>query len=83
MTTEEKANQIANKFITKSIFDMDDNELAQQRSDAKKHAITCVDFIIEALEVTTGHLDLKKRDLQELDMDFDFWDKVKTKIVEL
>ena len=60
MTAKQKAEELANKFVTKSVFDMDDDELYLQRSNAKKHAITCIDEIIGALEITTGHLEINK-----------------------
>jgi len=47
MTPSKKANELANKFITKSIFDMTDEELKEQRIMAKKFAIICVDEILK------------------------------------
>jgi hypothetical protein len=43
-----KANELANKFITKSVFDMTDEELKEQRKQGKSFAIICVDEIINA-----------------------------------
>jgi hypothetical protein len=49
MTPKEKANKLANKFITKSVFDMTDEELKQQRKQGKTFAIICVDEILEII----------------------------------
>lgn len=36
----------------------------------------CVDEIIKALEITTGHMDLKRNDLLEYNSDIDYWERV-------
>ena len=46
MVASEKAIELVNKFITKSVFDMSDEELKQQRLNAKKNALICVDEIL-------------------------------------
>ena len=69
MSTKQTANRIAQKFVTKSIFDMDSDELKQERLSAKKHATTCVIEIINAIEITTGHCELRKIDAQEVNKD--------------
>ena len=46
MTPIEKANKLANKFISKSIFDMTDEELKAERELGKKYALICVDEIL-------------------------------------
>ena len=46
MTPKEKANELANKFISKSIFDMTDEELKAERELGKKYALICVDEIL-------------------------------------
>ena len=46
MRAKEKANELANKFITKSVFDMTDEELKEQREQGKAFAIICVDEIL-------------------------------------
>ena len=43
---KEKANELANKFISKSIFDMTDEELKAERELGKKYALICVDEIL-------------------------------------
>lgn len=73
MNAKQKANKIANRFVTKSVFDMDDDQLKTEREAAKKHAIICVKEIVEALKVTTGHCELRELDLQEVKNDFSFW----------
>lgn len=77
------AERIANKFVTKSIFEMDNNELHAQRHSAKLWASLCVDEIIKALKTTTGHLTLKRLDEHEVEKDFDFWKDVKKEIEKL
>tara|TARA_R110000822_G_scaffold91133_5_gene210286 strand:+ start:260 stop:526 length:267 start_codon:yes stop_codon:yes gene_type:complete len=46
MTPKEKASELANKFITKSVFDMTDEELKEYRKQGKAFAIICVDEIL-------------------------------------
>jgi len=46
MEVSKKANELANKFITKSVFDMTDEELKEQREQGKAFAIICVDEIL-------------------------------------
>ena len=43
---EDKARELANKFILKSVFDMTDEELKEQREQGKTFAIICVDEIL-------------------------------------
>lgn len=83
MTAQNKANEIAERFITKSVFDMDNDELKQQRISAKKDALVCVDEIVNSLKITTDHLTLKKSDLEEVQLDFVFWEDVKKAITKL
>lgn len=47
MTPKKKAMELANKFVTKSVFDMTDEELKQGRLNAKKNALICVDEILQ------------------------------------
>jgi hypothetical protein len=47
MTPKKKATELANKFVTKSVFDMTDEELKQERLNAKKNALICVDEILQ------------------------------------
>jgi hypothetical protein len=48
MTAEEKANQFANRFVTKSVFDMTYEELQEERIRAKKCALIAVQEVINA-----------------------------------
>ena len=83
MNAKQKANEIANKFVTRSVFDMSNEQLKEERVIAKRNALICVDEIIDALKITTGHCELRRLDQQEVQSDFAFWDKVKTKIEAL
>ena len=47
MTPKEKATELANKFVIKSVFDMTDEELKQERLNAKRNALICVDEILD------------------------------------
>ena len=44
------ATELANKFVTKSIFDMSDDELKQERLNAKRNALICVDEILQYID---------------------------------
>lgn len=83
MNAKQKANEIANKFVTRSVFDMSNEQLKEERVIAKRNALICVDEIIDALKITTGHCELRRIDEQEVNSDFVFWDKVKTEIEAL
>ena len=83
MNAKQKANEIANKFVTRSVFDMSNEQLKEERVIAKRNALICVDEIIDALKITTGHCELRRLDQQEVNSDFTFWDKVKTEIETL
>jgi len=50
MTAKYKANELANRFVTKSVFDMTNEELKEQRILAKRNAIICVNEIIDAID---------------------------------
>lgn len=45
MTPKEKAEQLANRFFFKSIFEITNEELKEERKNAKECAIICVDEI--------------------------------------
>jgi hypothetical protein len=47
MTPKQKATELANKFVTKSIFVMTDEELKKERLKAKNNALICVDEILQ------------------------------------
>lgn len=51
MDEKHKAIELANKFITKSVFDMSDIELMEQRKLGKRFALICVDQILENIKV--------------------------------
>jgi hypothetical protein len=46
MEASKKANELANKFISKSVFDVTDEELKEQRRWGKAFALICVDEIL-------------------------------------
>lgn len=50
MTHKKIATELANKFVTKSIFDMSDDELKQERLNAKRNALICVDEILQYID---------------------------------
>lgn len=50
MTAKEKANELANAFVSKSVFDMTDEELIQERIIAKRSALICINEIIDAID---------------------------------
>ena len=83
MDAKEKANKIANAMVTRSVFDMNNEELKIARIHAKAQAQFVVDEIIEALKITTGHCELRRLDQQEVQSDFDYWNKVKVEIEAL
>jgi len=70
MNAKQKANEIANRFVTKSVFDMTNEELKQERLLAKKHALVCVDEILKAVTTIA-------------DKKYDFYIEVKTEIEAL
>lgn len=95
MNTKQKAIEIANKFVTKSVFEMDNEQLKLERMVAKKHAITCVNEIIKVLQTTTGHWEQVENDVtfwesvwesknqKQIENDFTFWESVRTEIEAL
>lgn len=48
MTPKEKARELANKFILKSVFDMTDEELKEQRKQGKAFAIIHVEELLKS-----------------------------------
>tara|TARA_R110000851_G_scaffold316121_1_gene479013 strand:+ start:24 stop:254 length:231 start_codon:yes stop_codon:yes gene_type:complete len=73
MEAKEKANELANKFITKSVFDMTEEELKQQRAQGKTLATICVDEILKSI----------KRDSDfttTYDKSKNYWNKVQKEI---
>jgi len=50
MTPKKVAIELANKFLTKSVFDMTDDELKEERLKAKQNAIICIDEILQYID---------------------------------
>jgi len=50
MTAKEKALELANKFVSKSVFDMTDEELKNERIRAKQCALIAVNEILESID---------------------------------
>ena len=84
MNAKQKALELANRFVTRSVFDLNNEQLKEGRASSKKDAIVCVDEIIQALEFTIGRFDLKRLCHQlEAQNAFDFWKQVKIEIEAL
>ena len=66
MTAKKKAIELANKFVSKSVFDMTDEELKEQRKQGKAFAIICVKEIVTELNK------LPSKDMSDLQ----FWGEV-------
>jgi hypothetical protein len=72
------------KFQTYTVgFEVDSHSEFVRLQRAKQSALITVDEIIEALKITTGHCELRRLDQQEVQSDFDYWNKVKTEIAAL
>ena len=54
MTPKEKAIELVNKFVRKSIFDINDDELKMERQQAKESALICVDECIKLANIMDG-----------------------------
>ena len=72
MTPKEKALELANKFMTKSVFDMDYDELKEERLKAKKSAIICADECIKLANLMDGGFSFEK--------EIEFWKQVKVEV---
>jgi hypothetical protein len=72
MTPKEKATELANKFVRKSVFDMDDSELKEERLQAKKSAIICADECIKLANLMDGGFTFEK--------EIEFWKQVKVEV---
>jgi len=72
MTPKEKATELANKFVRKSVFDMDDNKLKEERLQAKKSALICADECIKLANLMDGGFSFEK--------EIEFWKQVKVEI---
>jgi len=71
MTEKQKATEIANLFVTKSIFDMDNNELQIERENAKKFSIIAVNETIKVLEMIIQEGNRNLSDSNNI-----YWDKI-------
>jgi hypothetical protein len=72
MTPKEKATELANKFVRKSVFDMNDSELKEERLQAKKSALICADECIKLANLMDGGFSFEK--------EIEFWKQVKVEI---
>ena len=72
MTPKEKATELANKFVRKSVFDMNDSELKEERLQAKKSALICADECIKLANLMDGGFSLEK--------EIEFWKQVKIEL---
>ena len=72
MTPKEKATELANKFVRKSVFDMDDSELKEERLQAKKSALICADECIQLANLMDGGFSFEK--------EIEFWKQVKVEV---
>lgn len=69
----QKAKELVESFLN---HQRGEENIALAQLAAKE----CVKQIIEALKVTTGHCTLRRLDYQEVQMDFEFWEKVHSHI---
>ena len=89
MRPKEKAKELVDKFAPYANGYLGSSMLTNTEypqvidKNAKEMAVITVDEIIEALEITTGHCDLRKLDAQEVQSDFKFWQEVKQEINKL
>lgn len=75
MKEKEEAERIMNRYtsVIKGTF-----AVGEISENAKQCALIHVDEIIKALKITTGHCTLRLGDRQEVHMDFEWWDRVKS-----
>ena len=71
MTPKEKALELANKFVLKSVFDMNNDELIESRQLAKQYALIAVDEI------------QKIKSVYHDDTLYDYWEEVRQEIINL
>lgn len=79
MTPREKAIELVNIFKESCKNDI----FSDWDYVFKRNALIAVDQIIEALKVTTGHLDLSRSDVNEVAKDIMFWQDVRKEIEKL
>jgi hypothetical protein len=77
MNYSEKAKQLFESFYCQVGGDV---FYSRNRCRAVSQAIICVDEIVESLRITTGHCTLRLLDRQEVQSDFDYWDRVKKEL---
>ena len=81
MNEQQKAKELVNKVYQPMGYLAGLNLNSKQMwAWASERAIENVNEIIEALKITTGHCELRRLDQQECEMDFAFWDRVKSEI---
>ena len=89
MRVEEKAKQLVEMYTPYVYCFMGSDMLVNQESasvilsNAKKCALMAVEQIIEAIETTTGHCDLRHLDLAEVKSDIQYWERVQKEIKEI
>jgi len=87
MNAKDKAKEIIKKYrplvkLWDCYFDEPRKE-EEIIADTKKCGIIQVDAIIQALEITTGHCELRTLDYHEVQKDFQYWNDVKNEIEKL
>ena len=81
MNQKQKAKELVNKIYQPMGYLAGLNMNSKQMCDwASDRAIEEVSEIVEALNITTSHCELRRIDQQEVQSDFAFWDGVKTEI---
>ena len=75
MTPKEKAIELTNKFVFKSVFDMNQSELKEARIKAKQCALIAVDEIMQFLTQASEYLAFPEQ--------IKYWLQVKTEIEKL
>ena len=89
MNPQQKAQQLIEKYKPYVYCFMGSDMLVNQESEsvilsnAKKCALMAVDEIIEAIETTTGHCELRHLDAAEVKSDIAYWERVQQEIKKL
>ncbi len=76
MNTSEKAKMLIKKFANHSMGDSIESNL----NSAKNCALIAVEEITSALNITTGHCELRRIDQQEVENDLAYWEQVEIEI---
>ncbi len=85
MTPKEKAEESVKKYSI-ILYDEDLPRVDIFRAEInelKRISLIAVDEVINSLKITTGYLDLRLNERQEVQMDFDYWENVKQEIEKL